>query len=256
MRGLGTCAPERGVSALRAVGLLAALLAPLVLGACAGSAPTGPVDDRVILLAPLNIASPVAPQLEPITPILVKEMRNALAARGNVVRPLAQGEDAWRISTALARNEDPEAEETFERVASAMASGLGRKETFDVLVLPSAIVRSAEMSDRRARWDDHSQRIEYDVTGLRSRNIASTMPLEGEVPGISLHLAAFDREGREMGQVLGGLALLAKVRVDAADQDAEPQVELVSHDDPFGDRAALQERVRTLFDAVLAPADD
>lgn len=231
-------------------------------GCAGGGAPaaSSAPDTRVLLVANLNAVVPLPDEMEPVAPIAAKELRLALAARSNPIKTLPG--DTWRRRwrESSQRIQQRAAQGTaalgFDDAAAELARSLAPEEPFDLLLLPSLVSRDAEIVKRRARWDDISRPLEYEVEGLRARNVASSYPLQGTIPAVSLHLAVFDARGRKVAERLGGLALMRRVQVTGGSgEDVEPAVELVPHPDPFADRPGLRARLDEELARALAGAD-
>lgn len=75
------------------------------------------------------------------------------------------------------------------------------QQAFDVLIMPSLLIRTAEVSGDDASWDNVERRIE-----LRNKPDTPFKPLR-TVRGVSLKLSVYTRNGADLLQTYAGIAL-------------------------------------------------
>jgi hypothetical protein len=179
--------------------------------ACAGG--QGPSDGEGglrVAIAPLNLATPVAPGLEDAEGRVGDELIRYLQGRGAHVG-IVHRDDAlrtWDQALRLLGDRITDPEERLASVAAVFTLALREQGTFefDLLVFPSLVFRDARVRGRTASWDGVRRRLR-----VRASRDASSLPFfrdwDGEISGLSLQVEVYEPDGRHVFEGFGGLDL-------------------------------------------------
>jgi hypothetical protein len=186
----------------------------------------GDASARRIVVAPMNLAVPLSPDLEDAVEPVSDELIRYLQAQGFRVAViwLPDASMLWRESAA-ALQQDEETAPEFEEVAGVFARLLAREAEFDLLVFPTLVFREAEVQGRYASWDGVRRRIRFRGGPAVPRGRAQSLPdpvvatdgrtsepvspeWRGRITGLSVHALLFTPQGHAVFQGLGGLDLV------------------------------------------------
>jgi len=279
-RGIGVC-QQRGFDAFRPYGAVIpkhgrkircrlgatrlafrGVTAALALGVAFGCASGPPrersvlfgAENRIFLILPLNIAAAMPPQLAFFGPIIWEELELYLRAQDKQLKTVSRltARKLWLKNIQQIRAGEKGNRAGFDDAARALALELGKHAEFDALIAPSLFIREAPFANRSARWDGVERPLEFEARGLEARNFAAT-PLEGAAPAASLHIAVFDAKGEKIHEGMGGLDLLARIRVTGTSPSGPLTFEFETRSDVFGNREDLREGIAAAFAPLLPP---
>jgi hypothetical protein len=115
---------------------------------------------------------------------------------------------AWSDAVRLLEDRIADPSERLEAAAAVFTHVLRDQGTFefDSLVFPSLVFRDARVRGRIAHWDGVRRRLH-----VRTARGVSPYPFfrswEGEIEGLSLQVAVYEPDGRQIFQGWGGLDL-------------------------------------------------
>jgi hypothetical protein len=204
-------------------GLLAAALAGLLVSSAGcGNVQPGMLrwDDGSaasslrVVIAPLNLAVRLAPDLEEaVEPVEAEMIRyfQAHGARVAVIWP-ADARWLWRDSTAASQGSESPALDLkmaadLETAAGAFVRALDEHADFDLLVMPSLVYREARVTGRHAHWDGVRRRLTVHTPMASGENLHTT-DWSGRIAALSLHTLVFTPEGRRVFHGWGGIDLV------------------------------------------------
>jgi hypothetical protein len=186
----------------------------------------GDASARRIVVAPMNLAVPLSPDLEDAVEPVSNELVRYLQAQGFRVAVIwvPDASMLWR-EAAAALQQDQEKAPAFEEVAGVFSRLLAREAEFDLLVFPTLVFREAEVQGRFARWDGVRRRIRFRGGAVVPRGRAPSLPdpvvatdrstsepvspeWRGSITGLSVHALLFSPQGHALFQGLGGLDLV------------------------------------------------
>ncbi|HVH16702.1 MAG TPA: hypothetical protein VNF72_00255 [Myxococcota bacterium] len=212
-----------------------------VLAACAQRAPSvleqtsagAPGDGPRVVLAPMNVAVALPPDLEDAVSIVENALIVELQRRGARVAVIYTPDalTLWQNSM-LAVSPNPNNPADLRAVAVQFATTLARSQVFDALLLPSLALREARVSGRSVRWDGVQRRLGVRPGGATSS--AADAPVfgggegvvvagewTGKITGLSLHLLSLMPGKWRVQERWGGLDLVHDV-VSAHGPGANP----------------------------------
>jgi hypothetical protein len=234
-------------------------MAALVLAACTSS----PVPRRSaaveatatrVVVAPLNLAVRTPAELEGRGEPVWRELLSYFQASDRPVAVLSAASAAhlWRDAT---RDLDVSRRGEALRTAQArVAQALARHRDYDLLVVPSLVLRPGKLQGRYAAWDG-VHRLVPNGTQLLGAGLGDvTQPpgllqvsgLRGTIAGVSLHVCVLRPDGTQVYEGLGGLDVLQEARRKTTWDGGwsfEPRAE------PFSEPAHLREGVALAFGA-------
>ncbi len=261
---MGVVALMRGITmAVRRAGLLS--VAALALVACAN--PPGPsvsialdAPARRIIVAPLNLAIRTPAELvgkgEPVWHQLLRHFQS-LDEQVFVISPIS-AERLWLEATLDLDLSDRS--RALETGRSRFAVALAENRAYDLLVVPSLVLRPARIRGLYASWDGFRRVVPGGLAMIEQRvgdtfqpfGSLQVMGLSGKIAAASLHVAVLRPDGTLLYEGLGGLDLIQEVDRDDR-RTGGWRYEL--RPEPFADAENLSEGVERAFEAALWKAD-
>lgn len=240
------------------------MLASAVAVACASTSDNAiapgfegaPGVERV-LLAPLNLTVGLQPELEDGVEPVDAQILAYLEQHGRRAErlPLRDARRLWDESVAELSKSG--SEPAFAAAAERFTRKLGEAREFQVLVMPSLLLRRVSVHVRTAEWDGVERRVRVvNAPRLRAGRNDSALAnglvhagVRADLPASSLHVMIFDREGRQVFDGRGGLEILHEI--DLADALEREQFDIRRRSDLFQDLATLREAVQVAFTPFL-----
>jgi len=136
------------------------------------------------------------------------------------------------------------------------ARRLAEHSDYDLLVMPSLVLRSARVRGGTVYWDGVRRKLpvssvlptgsidEVAPMGVR----ATQWSLEGRVAAVSLHVAVLTSDGHPVYQGIGGIAVLQEAKLAATGSGSW---ELVDRTDAFDERASVSRGIGVAFERQL-----
>lgn len=215
-----------------------------------------PPSDRVVV-APLNLALRIPAELSGKGEPVWQELLGYLHERDRQIDVLApvSAERLWLEATADLDRTDRRA--ALRSAYSHFARELARHRDFDVLVVPSLLMRPGHLSGSHAHWDG-VQRELPNTAALADAGLGELLSsgirvagLSGKVAAASLHLVLLSADGSWLHDGLGGLVLLQELQRDNAPGGA---LAFATREAPFADRESLREGVVRAFEGPVLTA--
>ncbi len=230
-------------------------LAALAALACAAPGPQVapiPLGHGRVVLSPLNVALRTPAELQgsgaPVWAELVRYLRQQ--DRPLAVVDPADAERLW--GSARGELERAGAVVDPSSTASRFAELLAAHVDYEVLVMPSLVVRQARIGGYRASWDGVQRDlpvrgalpIAFPVVGGLSGVTVSGY--RGRIAAASLYVAILASDGEPLYEGLAGLDLIQELTQLARPHDA-PKWSLAPRRDAFADGDALREGIERAF---------
>jgi hypothetical protein len=209
-----------------------------------------------IVVAPLNLAiRPPAGFAFDTTPVREELVRHfqQLDRPVKVVEP-ASAVHLWEAS--LSELSDSGAKPDLASASQRFAQRLAEHSDYDLLVMPSLLLRSARVRGSDAYWDGVKQRLPVgsiapfgpidavEPMGVR----ASRWSFKGRVAAVSLHVAILTPDGRTVFHGIGGIDVLQEAKLASAGSHSW---ELVDRTDPLGSPERVSHGVSVAFEHPL-----
>jgi len=237
--------------------LAAAALAAL---ACTG-APTPSAEQAAttlgserVLVAPLNLALRVPAELRDVDEPVWHELLRHFQARDRQLTVIAPVDAELVWMEAVAELEQSGATLDLPTASAHFARRLGAQVNYELLLMPSLVLRSARIRGRHAYWDGVRRRLHVRETPMHGPIIEIGFPgshpgvwgLSGRVSAASLHVAVLSSDGRFVYQGLGGLDLLQEASLDLRASSDTWQLSLRAA--PFAEVAAVRQGIAVAFE--------
>jgi hypothetical protein len=240
-------------------------IATLAIAACATSPPgpnaSGALDAPVrhVVVAPLNLVIGTPTELdgqgERVWHELLRHFQS-LDKRVSVISPIS-AERLWLEATLDLDLSDPR--RALEIGRARFAKQLAEHRAYDVLVLPSVVLRPARLHGVYASWDGVQRFVPGGpdmidpglATVLQSPGGLEVTGLRGRVAAASLHVAVLRPDGARLYEGIGGLDLIQEVERDRRTGEWT----FAMRPEPFGDSEHLREGVERAFETALWRAD-
>jgi hypothetical protein len=258
----GRCAASR--RALAAPAGLAALFAVAALACAAPGAPEAEAAGAArglgrVVLTPLNLGLRTPPALRGSETRVWAELLRYLRAQDRSLS-IVDAEDAealWRDS--VARLEPSDAPDEARAAASHFARLLAEYVDFDVVVMPSLVVRRARVGGRQAFWDGTRRplpvREPLPIASDLDNGIQGVTlnGYKGSVAAASLYVAIVGSDGEPLYQGLAGLTVIQQLTRGARTRGAAEWI-LAPRGDAFADASGLRQGVERAFARRIATA--
>ena len=240
----------------------ALLLAILLLSGCRSSAPRvvevdGASGALRVVVAPMNLAVPLGPDLQDAVDPVVAELVAYLRDSGVRVAVI-WGPDAialWAgVETGLTQEGKPLP--PVEQIASGFARAVAAESPYDVLLIPSLVYRDARVAGRVAIWDGVQRRIRFTLepskvapqaVDAESRITQGPRKFEGKITGLSMHALVLSPRGELTFQGFGGLDLVHDIREGEGGKESVLRLQAR----PLDDHEHLREGIALALDPYL-----
>jgi hypothetical protein len=213
--------------------------------------------DRVVV-APLNLAvrtpADLAGKGDPVWSELLhyfQERDRQLAVINTISaeRLWLQAIDAVDVSAGSA---------ALRAAEARFARELARHREYDLLVIPSLVLRPGHLSGTHAFWDGVQREVPNAAILVGSGLADVVAPggvvaggLRGKVAAVSLHVTLLRSDGSEVFEGLGGLDVLQEAQREAV---WGSRLRFVTRSEPFSDPEAVREGVERAFDGPTLTA--
>lgn len=242
-------------------------LVPLALAASAGcGAPRTPAAARAaappvarierVVVAPLNLGLRPPQGLRGSEGPVFRELLRHLQAQDRPVSLLDEAEAGTLWDQAFAAAGAGGAKPEFHATAAGFAERLAQQSDFDLLVLPSLVLRRAEVGGRHAKWDGVRRRLPVRYANVEAHALANEVPsagvwgYRGSVAAASLYVALLDRRGERVHQGLAGLDVVQELRPQRG-TPGSAKWSLAPRLDAFADAGNVREGVALAFERPL-----
>ncbi len=242
--------------------LIGALIALFAL-ACAAPRTAPPSETRIgatslgrLVVAPLNLGLRAPSELpvdgEPVWDELVQQFQQM----DRPVKVIDSNDAKHLWDESFAELGDSDGKPDLAVVSQRFARGLAEHADYDLLVMPSLVLRSARVRGGTAYWDGVHRKLplrsilptgpidEVALIGVR----ATQWSLVGRVAAVSLHVEMLTSDGRSVYQGIGGLDVIQEATLAA---DGSGSWELVDRKDTFVDRSSLSSGIAVAFERRL-----
>jgi hypothetical protein len=240
--------------------LAAAALA--VLACAAAPAPTGEQASAAlrferVLLAPFNLALNAPRELQDIDEPVRYELLRHFQAQDRQVTLIAPVDAELLWTDTVAELQQFGAKLDLTTASSHFARRVAGEVRYELLLMPSLVLRSARVRGRLASWDGVHRRLHVRGPPMNGPIIEIGLPgenpavwgLTGTVSAASLHVALLSSDGRFVYQGLAGLDLIQEAIPDR--RAARETWQLVLRKDPFADVEAVREGIALAFEREL-----
>jgi len=215
------------------------------------AAPTAKTRFDRVVVAPLNVAVRAPEELEGKGDPVWQEMLRYFQQRDRDVAVL-NGISAERLWLQATRDLDLSDRSAALRTGySRFAQELARHREYDLLVVPTLVLRPGYLSGWQASWDGVHREVPHaaelmstNLSDLSSSGTIHQAGLAGKVAGISLHVSLLRPDGTEVFQGLGGIDVLKEAKRTGGWDDG---VQFVNRSEPFSDAGFVREGVERAF---------
>jgi hypothetical protein len=240
---------------------------PELPGVSTGGAPASAADaasdparsqrlDRVVI-APLNLSVRAPQELEGKEAPVWQELLRYFQERDRDVAVLngISAERLWLQATAdLDRSDGPAA---LREATARFARELAKHREYDLLVIPSLVLRPGTLNGWSASWDGVQREVpnaarlaHTDMTEVAGPGIQAG-GLSGKVAAVSLHVSLLGADGGEVYQGLGGIDVLQEAHREGV---WEGDLEFVTRSEPFSNGEAVRDGVERAFESPTLAA--
>jgi hypothetical protein len=241
-------------------------LVPLAVVAAAGcGAPRTPAAaaavvavphiERVVV-APLNLGLRPPQELRGSEGPVFRELLRHLQAQDRPVSLLDEADAGALWDAAFAESGAAGAKPEFRATASRFAGRLAQQTDFDLLVLPSLVLRRAAVGGRHAKWDGVRRRLPIRYGNIEAHSLENEVPgaalwgYRGSVAAASLYVVLLDRRGERVHEGLAGLDVVQELRPDKG-TPGSAKWSLAPRLDAFADASNVREGVGLAFERPL-----
>jgi hypothetical protein len=237
--------------------LITAALAAL---ACASTGTTSAVETAAVLrpgrvvVAPLNLGLRAPAELNGIDEPVWNELLRHVQAENRQMSVILSTDAELVWAEAIAELEKSGASPELRTASSHFARRLGEHGDYDLLLMPSLVLRSAHVRGSEAWWDGVRRALPVRAAPMNGALTEShphgvspeVWGLRGRVSAVSLHVAVLTSDGRFVHEGLGGLDLIHEATLDP--RAPSERWHLVSRSEPFGNLEHLRQGIALAFE--------
>jgi hypothetical protein len=209
------------------------------------------------LVAPLNLGLRAPVELKDVDEPVWHELLRYFQAQDRQVILIAPVDAELVWMDTIAELEQSGAAHDLPTASAHFARRLGEQLDYELLLMPSLVLRSARVQGRLASWDGVRRRLRVRTTpsngpiieiGLLG-NHPAVWGLTGRVAAASFHIAVLTSDGRFLHQGLGGLDLIQEATLDR--RAPRETWQLVLREAPFADVESLRQGIALAFEREL-----
>jgi hypothetical protein len=241
--------------------VLIAILA-IFSGSCASPPPDYPYANGMdsegrpapqrFLILPLNLTVPLKDWLESRKGDVLDALITYLRDRGNSIDFLDSnpGHKLWRASVAEVESSTT-LEHDYETAVQRFVARLGESFTFDALIMPALVYRDTKIivRQRQVKWDGVIRRYSIVNYSDRAKKLKLATSISPALPGLSLHVIVFTREGVSIFENYGGIDLTHEVDLKNAEHTMTSDLAL--REELLADSDYLKQGIAVAFDPYL-----
>ncbi len=210
-----------------------------------------------VVLAPLNLGLRVPPELQDVGEPVWHELLRHFQAHDRQVAVIAPADAELAWMDAIAELERSGTTPDLPTASAHFARRLREQVDYELLLMPSLVLRSARVHGRRAHWDGVHRRLRVRATPMNGPiieigllgNHPEVSGLTGRIAAASLHVAVLSSDGRFVYQGLGGLDLIQEATLDR--RAPRKTWQLVPREAPFADVECLRQGIALAFERKL-----
>lgn len=216
-----------------------------------GAAAVSELQGSRVVVVPLNLGIRRAPALDQKSGAVARELVDFLQAQGAQVQVLSH-EDATELwSEAFAATDSRTDLQAAESHFARLVAGEG---DYDMLVMPSVVIRGARVRSDSVSWDGVRRELETsepiaDPKHAYGFSQLSIRGLSGNIVAASLHVVTLDANGRLIFEGLAGLDLMQKAELEGT--AASREWKLKARQEPLRDLDHLREGIEMAFERRL-----
>ncbi len=212
-----------------------AALVLLSLVACASS--SGPdlrvveagTQARKLLVMPLNVVTSLPVELEEVSEEVDTRVLHYVASHDKEVARISFRDASmlWQASIRRAHAEDSTSD-FFDAIA-ILARQVASQVSFDTLVIPSLLLRPAEMRVSRAEWDETKRPVQLAGLGHDPQGNAmmSRVDLNGTLQAASLYVLLVQPDGELLQERTIGISPIEEMRMMGSSEDRPTERPLI-----------------------------
>lgn len=234
-------------------------LSTLALAACATTPDPAPLADASaradrVVVAPLNLAIRAPAELEGDGDPVWQELLRHFQDRDRqvaVISPIT-AERMWL--EVMLDEEEPGLEIGFEAATARFARALAEHRDFDILVMPSLVLRKARVNGQSAYWDGARRAMPMESPAwdaglsevLNNGATGWVNGVRGDVAAASLHVQVLGPDGVVVHEGIGGLDVVQ--RAEIARPWTPNRWKFVERPQPFADSGSVREGVESALE--------
>jgi hypothetical protein len=239
------------------------LIATLALTACTTSRePSADVGVNApgsrIVVAPLNLAIRTPEEIRGKSEPVWRELLSYFQMLDRQVTVIEPGSADRLLLEAMLDLDVSDPVSALRIARSRFARALAEHREYDLLVVPSLVLRTGRLRGQYAIWDG-VQRVVPNGADMISNELADVvhppgaimvMGLRGTIGAISLHVSVLHPDGTHVHEGLGGLDVIQEVRRDNA---WEGRWTFDTRVEPFTEPGHLREGIECAFEHLRLP---
>jgi hypothetical protein len=207
-------------------------------------------------MVPLNLGLSAPEVLQDIEEPVCDELLRYFHSQDRQVTVIAPADAELLWMDAVVELQQSGAKPDLTTASAHFARRVGEQVNYELLLMPSLVLRSARVQGRHAYWDGVRRRLhvrgasmEGPITEIAPGNDAAVWGLTGRVSAASLHVAILTRDGRFVHQGLGGLDLIQEATLDP--RAPRETWQLVLREAPFADTESVRQGIALAFERQL-----
>jgi hypothetical protein len=206
------------------------------------------LDGSRVVVVPLNLGIKRSPTLDQKSGAVGRELIAYLETHGAEVNVLSHEDASPLWARAFAGQGD------LHATSAQFARLVAREGDFDMLIMPSVVIRGARVQGDAVSWDGVRRMLDADQTVADPKQDAgyeqvSVRGLDGKVAAASFHLVALDDDGQMIFEGLAGLDVMQEAELQGSADSGDWK--LKAKQEPLRDLDHVREGVEMAFERRL-----
>jgi hypothetical protein len=234
------------------------LLAALALTACAtpresGSEVAVNTPGSLIVVAPLNLAIRAPEEITGRSEPVWLELLSYFQAFDHHVMVIEPGSARQLLVEAMLDLDTADPERALQTTRSRFARALAKHREYDLLVIPSLVLRPGRLYGQYAVWDgvqrivpNAAEAIPYDLASdVHPPGSITVLGLRGKIAAVSLHVSVLSPDGTLVYEGMGGLDVIQEAH---RENPWEGRWVFAMREDLFSEPLHLREGIEQAFE--------
>lgn len=207
-------------------------------------------DARVVVVAPLNVASSLPVEIEGSAEIVATTLVQYLEEHGKKAQKLnfRGGRELWVVATQQVA--ETRQKRNFENAASAYAREIRKQVEYDVLIIPTLYLQNVRVRGRVAKWDGAREPIRIEGSRNLSKMNHTFDRMNADIRAASIMATVIAADGSAIQSENRGLQMIEHVQLHGRKVFANnPSFTIEANSPPLDDAV----KIRAGIAGALAP---
>jgi hypothetical protein len=202
------------------------------------------------VVLPINLTIKTQPEFSPMLDDIFGAVAGHIRNRGDTIETFSREEATAQWAASIIKVKESQAlDNNFETAMRTYVTHLAKIRSFDAVISPSIVYRTAKSTDRRVKWDGVFRKMKIINLSDEAKNKGFGRSISVNINGVSLHVMVFSPEGDLIFQQYGGLDLAHDVDMAGVAFTRRPVLSL--KEDLLKESDHLNEGIGEAFDPYI-----